>query len=654
MKGECCICEINSSTDEAGIRRKDRQLPLQPKPEILLLPFQNTYKTICIRCTQKNNQLIDAFTKTKEHFVPRDFITAINQGNTDHAKLICSLLPIGDCVHYHDPDTGETALHLCSRHGFWHLARFILERRRKRLEENSEEHAPQESRMQILHENLVTHRRRSKNKEDLVLLDAKDKYGRTCLHRACTLNFREDLCLLYSQAGSDLNEYVNDSTPLMLACACGNVKMIQTLHEHGAYLNKRSLKDGRTALMKSAGLGEPKVVEKLIALGSEVEYVDHSGLSAYDMALKRKCLDINYDTITQILAKVIGNGDTTEMGSKSKSSSTSSNNNTTTNNHNHHNTTTNNSVYGYRARMKRKKAMAWQEHFDDVAELPYWWNIQTNETTWDCPIGVEPSYKQEQDNSFENRRTRLYQQEQQEQQELKQEKEQARSADAAAAASGKYILPYLKGSRQDKRKEKEKKLLAEMREEYKEYYHNARNIVADMAPASTATAQSEYYQNLPDRTVRKRKKTSTTPPQPSVVRPMNPPMFYHCEQMMSNKYLPSLYTSWEEPGIDFPLKHISTDPAVEAVEEQHHVWPGCYKRGGMGGEVGHCGRLVKEEVEEEDIPPPPLYSKRALARAQEARDFFTLSVATKHHALPNSCTQPGSYALYTNEKKTLS
>ena len=102
------------------------------------------------------------------------------------------------------------------------------------------------------------------------------------------------------------------------------------------------------------------------------------------------------------------------------------------------------------------------------------------------------------------------------------------------------------------------------------------------------------------------------------------------------------------------MKHISTDPAVEAVEEQHHVWPGCYKRGGMGGEVGHCGRLVKEEVEEEDIPPPPLYSKRALARAQEARDFFTLSVATKHHALPNSCTQPGSYALYTNEKKTLS
>ena len=627
MHGECCICEISSTFDESNVLKKHRQLPLIGRPEVLFLPFQNTYKTICRRCTDKNNQLIAHYKTTSLNFQPIDFLNCIRNGDNDKAKLICSMLPIGECVHYHDPTTGETALHLCAKNGYWHMARFLLERRRKRTQDPTSA-ATDTTDFDDLAENQVQNRRTITNAEDLELLDATDIYNKTCLHVVCTINYRADLCLLFCQRGSNLNAYVNDATPLMLACACGNVKMIDILYKHGAFLNMRSKNDGKTCLMKAALLGERKGVERLIQLGASVEYVDHAGVNAYEMALKRECLDVNYGEIAAVLKvqfEKLGLVAGAHEGSKSISKASSSSSSTTSSKK------SSSSKYGYHARMQRKQLMAWKEHWDDLSESPYWWNILTDETTFDCPIGVDPSYI----NPLVEKEKQIFQQEQEE-----QEQEQE---DVAAV---KTLLPYLIVSPQQRKKARELKLLQAMKEEYREYYQSAQTIVAEMSPPVQQQQQqqqspSKFYQSLPDRTVRVRPKQQ---PPPSVVRPMNPPLFYHNEQMMADKYLPSLYKSFEDPGIDFPLQNISTDPAKEALEEQHHVWPGNYKRSGMGGDVGLIGELVEEEEGDDVIQEAPLNATRGRPRAQEARDWFQVSRRKE------KLSSPGSYALYTNEK----
>ena len=127
MVNECCVCEVPSTLDESTIKKKDQQLPLLPRPEILLLPFQNTFTTLCQRCTKVNDRSIRLLCETEQNnWTPSHFVQSIRHGWTDRAKLICMTLPPGDCVHYHDPLTGETALHLCATFGFWHLVRCVV------------------------------------------------------------------------------------------------------------------------------------------------------------------------------------------------------------------------------------------------------------------------------------------------------------------------------------------------------------------------------------------------------------------------------------------------------------------------------------------------------------------------------------------------
>lgn len=126
MVNECCVCEVPSTLDESNIKKKEQQLPLLPRPEVLLLPFQNTFQTLCQRCTKANDRSIRLLCDTEQHdWTPSDFFHSIRHGWTDRAKLICMTLPPGDCVHYQDPATGETALHLCATFGYWHFGPLV-------------------------------------------------------------------------------------------------------------------------------------------------------------------------------------------------------------------------------------------------------------------------------------------------------------------------------------------------------------------------------------------------------------------------------------------------------------------------------------------------------------------------------------------------
>jgi hypothetical protein len=80
------------------------------------------------------------------------------------------------------------------------------------------------------------------------------------------------------------------------------------------------------------------------------------------------------------------------------------------------------------------------------------------------------------------------------------------------------------------------------------------------------------------------------------------------------------------------------------------VWPGNYKRSGMNGRESSIGTLHNEmnEIMNEMntcIGKPSLYSKRSLSRAQFARDWFR---KVRRDEIKSN---PGSYALYTNESE---
>ena len=71
-------------------------------------------------------------------------------------------------------------------------------------------------------------------------------------------------------------------TPLMLACAAGQMPVIDLLLERGASVHMHC--DGITALMAAANAGHPGVVRRLLRVGAQLGVRSHSGYTAQKLA----------------------------------------------------------------------------------------------------------------------------------------------------------------------------------------------------------------------------------------------------------------------------------------------------------------------------------------------------------------------------------
>lgn len=82
-------------------------------------------------------------------------------------------------------------------------------------------------------------------------------------------------------AGADVNQNINDVTPLGFAALAQNdSKVFEALLAHGAEVNA-PLKDNSTVLMMAAGVQkDPKIIELLIEHGADVNAVNNSGQTA--------------------------------------------------------------------------------------------------------------------------------------------------------------------------------------------------------------------------------------------------------------------------------------------------------------------------------------------------------------------------------------
>ena len=92
---------------------------------------------------------------------------------------------------------------------------------------------------------------------------------------------------LLLEAGADPN--LTDRrgfTPVHIAVARNDAKLVQRLLDHGAAINARTHSDGRTPLMIAAAAGFEEMVEMLLSLGADPSIVDSGGKSPLERAVE--------------------------------------------------------------------------------------------------------------------------------------------------------------------------------------------------------------------------------------------------------------------------------------------------------------------------------------------------------------------------------
>ncbi|KAI8997829.1 ankyrin repeat-containing domain protein [Pilobolus umbonatus] len=118
-------------------------------------------------------------------------------------------------------------------------------------------------------------------------LIAKDKDGRSLLHRAC-IDKKLDRAQLLLEQGADVNAKDNqDYTPLHLACIHGHLNLVKLLIEHGAVINISSnTKSGATTPLHEASKhGHEEVVQYLLSnTNVDVNMENGEGKNAYHLA----------------------------------------------------------------------------------------------------------------------------------------------------------------------------------------------------------------------------------------------------------------------------------------------------------------------------------------------------------------------------------
>lgn len=114
----------------------------------------------------------------------------------------------------------------------------------------------------------------------------EDKY-RCCLGEAIVRYCSADCIVLLLAAGAEVNTPTNklEETPLMLAAASGQARVVDLLLAAGSNVNTISAK-GATALMLAAASGFPQIVRRLIEAGADMHVKDYAEKDAFMYALQ--------------------------------------------------------------------------------------------------------------------------------------------------------------------------------------------------------------------------------------------------------------------------------------------------------------------------------------------------------------------------------
>lgn len=114
----------------------------------------------------------------------------------------------------------------------------------------------------------------------------EDKY-RSCLGEAIIRYCSSDSIALLLAAGAEVNTPTNklEETPLMLAAASGQARVVELLLAAGSNVNTISAK-GATALMLAAASGFPQIVRRLIEAGADMHVKDYAEKDAFMYALQ--------------------------------------------------------------------------------------------------------------------------------------------------------------------------------------------------------------------------------------------------------------------------------------------------------------------------------------------------------------------------------
>ncbi|XP_058965683.2 ankyrin repeat and EF-hand domain-containing protein 1-like isoform X1 [Pocillopora verrucosa] len=116
-----------------------------------------------------------------------------------------------------------------------------------------------------------------------VSVDQRDKYYKTPLMAACAHGNIEVAAYLL-QIGADINARDNFKwTPLHHACHSGQVDLVQFLLENGAEMDAQTI-NGGTPLMRAIESSREAVVELLISKGAKVQLENKKGHTALDVA----------------------------------------------------------------------------------------------------------------------------------------------------------------------------------------------------------------------------------------------------------------------------------------------------------------------------------------------------------------------------------
>ncbi|KAI8384032.1 ankyrin repeat-containing domain protein [Blakeslea trispora] len=120
---------------------------------------------------------------------------------------------------------------------------------------------------------------------ELERLIARDKDGRSSLHRACVNNRLQKAQSLIEQ-GADVNAKDNqDATPLHLACAAGHLDVVKLLIDQGGIVNILGTDRDDTPLHQASRNGHVETVKYLISsAGADVNMKDKSGKNPYQVS----------------------------------------------------------------------------------------------------------------------------------------------------------------------------------------------------------------------------------------------------------------------------------------------------------------------------------------------------------------------------------
>jgi ankyrin repeat protein len=131
----------------------------------------------------------------------------------------------------------------------------------------------------------------SKKQKELERMSARDKAGRTSLHRACATGQLEDSLILIKK-GADLNAKDNASwTPLHEAALNGYLDIVKVLCEHGAQLNPTGY-DGSTPLHEASENGHTSVVRYLLNMSANKTIRNKKGQTAAEVCDDKSIVDL--------------------------------------------------------------------------------------------------------------------------------------------------------------------------------------------------------------------------------------------------------------------------------------------------------------------------------------------------------------------------